>query len=43
MKKLKFRRALTTACSLALALTPFFYYNGASLIFFGEPKHPDAK
>lgn len=42
MKKHVFR-GITTICSLAMALTPFFHFYGTSLLFFGEPKHPDAK
>lgn len=38
--KCKFMRAMTTCCSMALALTPFLHYKGISLIFFGEPKYP---
>ncbi len=35
------QKALVSLCSLAVALTPFFYCRGSSLLFFGEPKHPD--
>lgn len=41
--KAKMFKALTSLCSFALALTPFFYFKGSSFIFFGEPKHPDAE
>lgn len=33
-------KAATSICTLALALTPFFHFKGASLLFFGEPKYP---
>lgn len=33
----------TSICAFALALTPFFYYKGCSVFFFGEPKFPSKK
>lgn len=39
MKK-KLMNAVTSVCALALALTPFFYYKGSSVILFGEPEFP---
>lgn len=41
--KNKLMNALTGICTLALALTPFFYYKGSSIVFFGEPKYPEKK
>lgn len=40
--KAKMFKTLTSLCSFALALTGFFHFSGNSLVFFGEPKHPDA-
>lgn len=37
------RNALVSLCSLAVLFTPFFHCRGSSLLFFGEPKHPDVK
>lgn len=41
--KTRFMHIATNVCSLTLALMPYFYYKGSSIIFFGEPKYPCAK
>lgn len=37
----KLQKALLTVCSLCLALDLFIPWGRPSLLFFGEPKHPD--
>ncbi len=41
--KTRLMKTITGVCSLALALMPYFYYKGSSIIFFGEPAYPCTK
>ncbi len=41
--KTRLMKAITGLCTLALALTPFFYYKGCSIVLFGEPEYPSKK
>ena len=41
--KTRLMQAITGVCTLALALTPFFLYNGSCIVFFGEPEYPCKK
>lgn len=41
--KTRLMKAITGLCTLALALTPFFYSNTVSIVFFGEPEYPCKK
>ena len=41
--KTRLMKAITGLCTLALALTPFFYSNTVSIVFFGEPDYPCKK
>lgn len=41
--KTRLMHAMTGICTLALALTPFFYSKTSSIIFFGEPEYPHKK
>ena len=41
--KTRLMNAITGVCALALALTPFFYYKGSSIVLFGEPEYPCKK
>ena len=38
--KNRLMRAITSVCTFAIALTPFFHTNTSSFIFFGEPEYP---
>ena len=38
--KARLMHVITGVCTLALALTPFFQYKGACIVFFGEPEYP---
>lgn len=40
MKNFMKKHNFIPLCSLALAFVGFFYYHGASLLFFGEPEYP---
>ena len=40
MKK-RLLNVMTSVCTLALVLSPFFFYKGSSIVFFGEPTFPE--
>ncbi|MBO5483994.1 MAG: hypothetical protein J5979_02135 [Lachnospiraceae bacterium] len=40
MKK-RLINVMTSVSTLVLALSPFFFYKGSSIVFFGEPTFPE--